>query len=74
MTPNTERLRRVPWTCQWGHFGGTTETGTTCGPTEGPNDPRRSPWVCLHPTVCSTASGLRPGDCEACPFWSVPWS
>ena len=55
----TTAIRRVPWTCRWGSFGGPVV------PTE------QTPsgfvfWVCTH-QACRGA--LERQTCEACPFW-----
>ena len=56
-------LRRVPWTCTWGRFGG-------------PIDAARAPapgfvfWVCGHPDT-NGAGLLDRSTCETCPRWET---
>lgn len=54
-------LRRVPWTCRWGRFG---------GPVDGPVPPEHGFvfWVCVHPER-SQRRLLSRGSCEDCPRW-----
>lgn len=62
--PKAQTLRRVPWTCRWGRFGGPVpplETGT----------PGFVFWMCGHPDE-PTPRPLTRGSCEACPNWDMP--
>ena len=65
------RLRHVPWTCQWGHFG---DSGGPCAPrlaSQASPEQRQSPWLCLHPNVLPEGAVLFKGDCEQCPLWAA---
>lgn len=57
----TTALRRVPWTCRWGSFGGpiTASTQTPSGFVF---------WVCTHQ---ERAGALRRNSCESCPYWEA---
>jgi hypothetical protein len=72
MSQDAGRLRHVPWTCQWGHFGDTGASSAFCAAREAQGERERSPWMCLHPHVLPAGRGLCKGDCESCPFWAVP--
>jgi hypothetical protein len=59
--PLTLSLRRVPWTCRWGRFGGPVEPRDT------------TPhgfvfWFCMHPDL-PAGRLLDRGSCELCPMW-----
>lgn len=62
---NAYKIRRVPWTCEWGRFGVTVEE----------LDFGRARvddvfWGCRCPTR-GAATRLTPrGECESCPFWT----
>lgn len=71
MSVNIGEIRRVPWTCQWGHFGETAAT-MALSARQAQNGPERSPWICLHPHVLPAGKSLGKGDCEVCPFWTIP--
>ena len=72
MSQDVGGLRRVPWTCQWGQFGDTVATRAFCGKSQAQNGRERSPWMCLHPHVLPAGRTLGNGDCEDCPFWTIP--
>jgi hypothetical protein len=56
----TTTLRRVPWTCRWGRFGGDIDT-------------RRTPapgfvfWTCVNTEAHTRV--LARDECENCPSW-----
>jgi hypothetical protein len=57
-------VRRVPWTCKWGRFGGpvrpleTTVAGFVF-------------WTCDHPNE-PVPRPLDRGSCDQCPYWEMP--
>lgn len=55
-------LRRVPWTCRWGHFG---EVPASHWPAL---SPRFIFWTCDHPD--RPADRLRRDSCETCGRWA----
>jgi hypothetical protein len=60
---NAPTLRKVPWTCKWGQFG---------GPVSQPEAaiPGFVFWMCAHPSVTAATRGpLTRGSCEQCPDW-----
>lgn len=60
--PTIHTIRKVPWTCRWGRFGGpVTEAGTVA--------PGFLFWVCGHPTA-GAPKLLGRDTCEACAWWA----
>jgi hypothetical protein len=74
MSEGMEVFRKVPWTCQWGEFGGapSLETGGYRSQASSPGCRRWSPWVCVHPQVRPEGGYLSKGECDHCPFWTRP--
>lgn len=60
-TPHT--LRREPWTCKWGRFGGPIEATIH-------EAPGFVFWTCAHPEE-QPPRPLNRGTCEQCPRWEV---
>ena len=59
-----QAVRRVPWTCQWGRFG---------GPVPALQVEVRGFvfWMCGHPDE-PTPQPLTRGSCEQCSRWKMP--
>jgi hypothetical protein len=57
-----QSLRRVPWTCRWGRFGGPVQAAGAA--TQG-----FVFWVCGHPQEAETGRPLDREACERCPNW-----
>lgn len=57
------RIRRVPWTCEWGRFGvAIQELGA---------GPRVDDvfWACHHPDRSPELRLTKRGECASCPYW-----
>ena len=63
---NLSILRRVPWTCEWGRFGVTTEDLGTAGTRV--DDVF---WACHHPTRAPQFRVTARDECVRCPFWQA---
>jgi hypothetical protein len=64
-------FRHVPWTCQWGQFGGGMSLGLSGDEPQALGGGREwTPWKCPHPEVLPAGGYLRKGDCDHCPFWT----
>jgi hypothetical protein len=62
MTPY--RVRRVPWTGEWGRFGvALEELG------RGRSRVDDVFWVCHHPERSPRLRLMERSECERCPFW-----
>jgi hypothetical protein len=61
---NTQILRRVPWTCRWGHFGGPVVPA-------GGLTPGFVFWMCDRPQDPPGPRALDVGTCENCPYWEA---
>jgi hypothetical protein len=72
MSWNAGSVRHLPWTCAWGQFGGPSIVDVCSRDGELRAGEASSPWICLHPEVRPNGRHLRKGDCENCPFWTVP--
>jgi hypothetical protein len=59
-----QSLRRVPWTCRWGRFGGPVKAAGVA--TQG-----FVFWVCGHPHETGAPRPLDRGACESCPRWEA---
>lgn len=59
-----QSLRRVPWTCRWGRFGGPVQAS-------GAAAPGFVFWVCGHPEETAGPRPLGRGACENCPRWEA---
>lgn len=60
-----QSLRRVPWTCKWGRFGGPV-------PSAEPLPPGFVFWVCARPQEHQgVVRLLTRGTCERCPEWEA---
>jgi hypothetical protein len=61
---NSYRIRRVPWTCEWGRFGIAVED-------LGAGRSRVDDvfWACHRPTRAPDVSVTKRSQCERCPFW-----
>lgn len=58
-----QRIRRVPWTCRWGVFGGSVSVRQ--------HMPRGfNFWRCQHPQM-DPAEPLGRDTCEECPWWEA---
>jgi hypothetical protein len=59
-----QAVKRVPWTCKWGRFGGPVRPleATAAGFVF---------WMCSHPNE-PAPQPLPRGCCEQCPFWEMP--
>jgi hypothetical protein len=54
-------LRRVPWTCRWGVFGGPVRVSEAV-------EHGYVFWTCSHPDHSSPRL-LSPGECASCAHW-----
>jgi hypothetical protein len=54
-------VRRVPWTCRWGRFGGPVPVQTVY---------RATFWSCLHPSRPTESPWVDEPICEACACWA----
>ena len=72
MSQGMGNLRRVPWTCEWGQFGGTLPISGSTGEPQAQRPREWTPWRCLHPRVGLPDNCLHKGDCDNCPFWNAP--
>lgn len=61
--PSQTAIRRLPWTCRWGVFGGEVNVreDTPVGFTF---------WSCRHRQL-NPARPLMRGSCEDCPWWEA---
>jgi len=56
-----QTLRKVPWTCRWGQFGGPVNPADMA-------IPGFVFWMCAYPAEASPRPLAR-GSCEVCPNW-----
>jgi hypothetical protein len=65
--PTAQTLRRVPWTCRWGQFGGPVTPA-------GPPVSTAVFWVCDRPQGRAGPRPLHRSACEECPNWEpIEW-
>jgi hypothetical protein len=65
--PTAETLRRVPWTCRWGQFGGPVTDGCL-------GHPGFVFWTCERHAGEGLPRPLGRDECERCPLWEgIPW-
>jgi hypothetical protein len=58
------RIRRVPWTCEWGRFGVVIQD-------LGAGQSRVDDvfWACHHPDRAPDVRVTRRDECQQCAFW-----
>ena len=61
---NSNNIRHVPWTCEWGRFGVAVEE---LGDARSRVDDVF--WACHHPERAPDLRLTKRGECERCPFW-----
>ena len=59
-----QKIRHVPWTCQWGRFGIAIEDLGAAG-----SRVDDVFWACHHPRRGPDVSVTRRDECEHCQFW-----
>jgi hypothetical protein len=64
MALNTNAVRRVPWTCEWGRFGVVTEELAA-----GRSRVDDVFWACHYPKDAPRIRLTNRGECDHCPFW-----
>ncbi len=62
--PTAQTVKRVPWTCKWGRFGGPVESRDA-------EMPGFVFWMCGYPAERGPQPLAR-GSCESCPNWQAP--
>jgi hypothetical protein len=62
--PDTQTVKRVPWTCKWGRFGGPVRPLET-------DKHGFVFWMCGHPDEPEPRPLTR-GSCESCRLWDMP--
>jgi len=61
---NSNTIRPVPWTCEWGRFGVTVEDLGA-----GRSRVDHVFWACHRPSGTAGIRLTTRDECERCPFW-----